>query len=88
MSAAGEQAVEEFLKAGRRISRVPAIVLFSESELLEYLKGCGVTAQYRAGDARPYLCRGQRKSVRQLVAIANKYRSASDLPPIAADLRF
>ena len=88
MSAAGEQAMAEFLKAGGRISRVQASVRVSEGELLEYLESCGITAQYRAGDARQYLCEGKRMSLTTLVSRANKHRSAAGLPPFTAEVGF
>ena len=88
MSVAGEQALAEFLHSSRRISRVPASVRVSENELLEYLKGCGITARYRVGDARPYICGGRRVSARKLFSIANKYRSAAGLPPMAPTVIF
>ena len=84
MRPVNEQAVEEFLKAGGRISRVQASVRVNEAELFEYLASCGITAEYRVGDARPYVCRGKRLSMRKLVALANELRGTAGLPPFAA----
>ena len=88
MSEDSEQAVAEFLRAGGRISKVQESVRVSEGELLEYLASCGVPAEHRAGDARPYLCRGKRMSLKTLVALANEFRRATKLPPFAARLVF
>lgn len=83
MNSADKMAIAEFLKAGRRVSRVKESISVSEPELLDYLKGLGIVAHYKAGDPRPYLYKGKRVTSRALVDLANQYRSLLDLPPFA-----
>jgi hypothetical protein len=83
MSPVDERAITEFLEAGGRVSRAEGSVPVSEPELLNYLASCGITARYRAGDSREYLCQGKRLSVRKLLAIANEHRRSLELPPLS-----
>jgi hypothetical protein len=83
MSAVDERAIAEFLEAGGRVSRVEGSVPVSEAELLDYLASCGITARYRAGDSRAYLCQGKRLSARRLLVIANEHRRSLELPPFS-----
>ena len=84
MNPADERAIAEFLGAGRRVSRVKEAVRVSEPELLDYLAGCGIVAQYKGGDdSRPYLWRGKRVNASALVEIANQQRNLLNLPPFA-----
>ena len=83
MSPTDECAVAEFLKAGGRISSVKGSVRISEGELLDYLASCGITAKYKTGDSRAYLCQGTRMSASKLVALANEHRRSLNLPPFS-----
>ena len=83
MSTVDEHAIAEFLKAGGRVSRVKGSVRVNEGELLDYLASCGVTAKYKGGDSRTYLCQGKRMSMSKLVAIANEHRRSRELPPFS-----
>ena len=83
MSSTDQHAITAFLDAGGRVSRVEGSVRVSEGELLDYLASCGVTARYRAGDSRTYVCQGKRMSMSKLVALANEHRRSHELPPFA-----
>ena len=83
MSSVDEIAIADFLKAGGRVSHVKESVRVTESELLDYLAGCGVRARYMGGDTRAYMCGGKRVSASQLISIANEHRRSLHLPPFA-----
>jgi hypothetical protein len=76
-------AIAEFLKSGGSISRIKGSIRVSEPELLEYLASCGITAKYRTGDSKAYLCQGKPVGMSQLITIANEHRQSLELPPFA-----
>lgn len=83
MSAVNECAIADFLKAGGRVSRVKESVRVTETELLDYLAGCGIQARYKVGDPRAYLYEGKRVSASKLIAVANEHRRSLQLSPFA-----
>ena len=83
MSSVDEAVIADFLKAGGRVARVKESVSVTESELLDYLASCGLTAKFAPGDSRGYLCQGKRVSLSRLVALANERRNSLQLPPFA-----
>jgi len=83
MNPVDEKAIEEFLKEGRQVQKVPDHVPATAHEVIAYLAGCGIQARYHPGDQRAYLCGNKRVSEQWLIALANRHRLTQGLPPIA-----
>ena len=62
--------------------RLSPMVAVTVSELLDYLRTCGVAARYADESFNGYLCNGKRVNLGGLLRVANAYRSSNGLPPL------
>ena len=62
--------------------RLSATVAVTVSELLDYLRACGIPARYVDESFNGYVCNGKRVNLRGLLHLANAYRSSDGLPPL------
>jgi len=75
-------AIADFMRNGGKVVKVQEAIPVTVPELLEYLASCGIRAKYSPSSGT--FVRGQRQySLRKLVEVANTYRSAQQLPPLA-----
>jgi hypothetical protein len=71
-----------FLSDGGRISKLKATVAVTEQELLDYLRMCGVEAEYVDESFYGYLFAGRRVNLSLLLDLANRHRCSHKLPPL------
>ena len=62
--------------------RLSPAVAVTVSELLDYLRTCGIAARYADESFNGYVCKGKRVNLRGLLHVANAYRSANGLPTL------
>ena len=79
------EAIAEFMANGGNVLKAPETIRVTAREVVDYLRSRGIAVGFSRSSARAaYTCDGKRVSLRKLVDVANRYRSADHLPPFAA----
>jgi hypothetical protein len=80
-----QELIEEFLRRGGSIRKLPEPKLALASEVIDYLRHKNIPvdpvgSKYNR-QPRRYVCRGKTESIEDIVGLANAYRSRHGLPP-------
>jgi hypothetical protein len=84
MSPESEQAISKYFSQGGKVSKLPATITVTASEIVEYLVSKGVAARCTTKAATAtYIYKDKPVTLKKLVEVANGFRRKDQLAPFA-----